>query len=777
MDQRSAVAVVGLAAAFPGAEGIEEFWVRLMTGAGPPIPGAVAVRLPAPTLPEIVAAAIGDAGHDPDAATPFGGKRVSVVPTVACAMRELRTGACGVAVVADDDPSGAGAGAAVLRPHADAIADRDDIRALLREPPTAPDAVQIDVPHPGGTAALLIGVLALEREIRPVAGRSPVAWPREPGRIRAATVDALAGAVLEEAPPHSLTPHDGRPRVLVWSADTADEERTVRSRIAQLLVARGEAAFADVTATLQGRSSAGRVRAAAVCTAALDAAGVLGAVRDSRVIVAPPGPAGPLGLLFRGRRRAAARTRSVPAPAFAPAFTEALRPWLDALGRSGPVGEEARAAAVEAAAARAWTAAGVRPATLVASGAGVTAAAVAADALDPPTAVRLLAARHAVDPVAAVVRALDGGAVRSPAVPLRSGDGRELSITDPACWLAPDGPTPDPVAAGVELLVDSYVDGEAALLEGAARMWTAGHDVDWRVLGQAPLARRTPLPRPRPHLTDAPATCAGARRRAVPGTPAERWIEVLGEPAGTTVLALPYAGGAGRAFRPLRRFLPAQCALAVVDLPGHGRLMDRPCPTAVEDVLGGLQEAVAALPPTRLVLLGYSMGGSFAYELATRMSAAGDPPVGLIVCGTRAPHTGVGHPPVAQHPAGVPFLTAATAMQLAAREMVEMPELAAVFAAPLHADLAMVESLPFRPRPPLPVPACVVGFRSDWLVPEPSLRAWDGLLADPPRHLRIDGGHLALHEREDAFGAVIATALVHLLAARRQQAGLRPAIP
>ena len=48
-------------------------------------------------------------------------------------------------------------------------------------------------------------------------------------------------------------------------------------------------------------------------------------------------------------------------------------------------------------------------------------------------------------------------------------------------------------------------------------------------------------------------------------------------------------------------------------------------------------------------------------------------------------------------------------------------------------------------------------------MPEPALRAWDDLCLDPPLHLRIDGGHLALHENEQEFGHAVHSALVHLL--------------
>jgi surfactin synthase thioesterase subunit len=209
--------------------------------------------------------------------------------------------------------------------------------------------------------------------------------------------------------------------------------------------------------------------------------------------------------------------------------------------------------------------------------------------------------------------------------------------------------------------------------------------------------------------------------------------------------------------------VPPDCGLAVVDLPGHGRRLLEPCLRDVESVVDGLAAALEGLPATGLVLLGYSLGGWIAYDLAVRLTEAGAPPAGLVLCGTRAPQTGLGHKPIAHLPAGEPFLRAAVELGLAAPEMLEVPSLAEVFGTALHADLTITATYRYRLRAPLPVRACVVGFSADWVVPEPSLRAWDALCTRPPLHRRMEGGHLAMHEREQAFGEVVRDALDHVL--------------
>lgn len=801
-DERAAIGVVGLAAVLPGVCGVEDFWAWSMTGERQAPAGADA----APPLGGIVAAAVEDAGHDPDG--PFGTDRLAVFeagqhdPFAALhvAMAALDTGGCEVAVVAAADE--VGACALVLRRCGPALDDRDDVRAVLVEASALRGLDEIEripppVAGPGRVAALAAvagGVLALDRGV--LAGRPSVAWPRAGGHRRVVAFDRPgAPHVVEAADAPAWQVLDRRPRVLVWSGDTPLEERAARFRLAQSFVVRGEGSFADTAATLRQRRTPAAVRAAAVCLDALDASAVLGAAAtDDRVHVSAVSR--PVALLFSGTGAPAVACADA-----APPLVEAMAAWPDGVPDSD------RNAVVAAAAAAVWIAAGVRPVAVVASGAGIVAAAVAADVIDPPAAARLLAARRAPDPAAATASVLAGIDLRPPVVPLVSAAGQPVTV-DPHSWLVSDADpdvTPDVTAArtvavaldaGAEVLVEMGAPGaltraarahgsvralaaldadgtEASLLDGIAQVWTEGHDVDWCALGQAPLRRRVALPAGRPPAPpDLPATCSGTRRARRTRSSAAGWIELVDDDVpGPVVVAMPYAGGAARALRFLRRFLPHGCGLALVDLPGHGRLMDQPCLDDPEEVLAGLEEAIATLP-VPVVLLGYSLGGTIGHELAGRMVDRGEPPAGLIVCGTRAPYTGVGHLPVANAAAGEPFLRAAIAMQLAAPEMVQFPELAETFSAPLHADLSMVESFPFRRRAPLPVPACIVGFRSDWLVTEPSLRAWDDLLACPPLHLRVGGGHLALHERPDEFGAAIATAVAETVGV----AATRPAI-
>ncbi|MEV4534077.1 thioesterase domain-containing protein [Asanoa sp. NPDC049518] len=804
LDSDDAVAIVGLAARHTGADDLERLWLDLVRGREPD--GA----LPEPTtvaLAEVAYAALEDAAARPtvgvfaaDGAAEVARALGVTGPVVAAdgfravhlAGAALRDRTCALALVGGAGHPG-GVCVVALKRLSDALADHDHVWAVIRDGVPAGGELPSDVGYVevcgdvtavavaghrvgqvsgGGLAGIVKVALALEREQLPPSALDPrlelagtpfvgqdrvAPWPRDPSAPRVAAVAAgEAGfVVLSEAPARALTMHAEEPRVLVWSGRTATEERVVRERLAHHLVWRGEEVFADAVATLQHARTVHPVRAAAVCTGALDAAGVLGAVDSPRVLAPAPTE---VTLVFPGGAPAtavAALHRAVPA------FAEAFDGWLELLGDPGP--PETVLFAAEAALAQVWLAAGVRPAALAADGVGVLAAAAVAEVLTPADAAALV---RVVADAGELERAVAGVALKPPTIPLHCGPGgpavTATDAGDPAFWaravLARPGHRGGVSTAPVR---------PGALLTSAASLWTQGHDLDWTVLGQQPLRHRVPMPVT--GLRPATRTPSGhpleAARTRVRRGAAPLGIDLLTEPgSGPLVLAIPYAGGSGRAFQAMRRYLPSGCGLALVDLPGHGRRMGDPCLRDVDAVVDELLAVLPTLPSERLLLLGYSLGGSFSYELAARLTDAGTPPEGVVVCGSRSPQTGVGHPPVAHLPLD-DFLHAAVDMGLAAREMLELPELAASFAAPLQADLAMVETFPYRPlRPPVPVPAAVVGLRGDWIVPEPSLRAWDDLFRDPPLQLRVDGGHLALHEREQEFGVTVHDAVEHLLA-------------
>ena len=95
-------------------------------------------------------------------------------------------------------------------------------------------------------------------------------------------------------------------------------------------------------------------------------------------------------------------------------------------------------------------------------------------------------------------------------------------------------------------------------------------------------------------------------------------IEQSGDPHGMPVVLLHGAGVAGWMWRPLRAHLPADLALLVPDLPGHGASRRAPFVSRARTV-----EALAARLNQRggepVAVVGFSFGAQIAIELAARM--------------------------------------------------------------------------------------------------------------------------------------------------------------
>jgi acyl transferase domain-containing protein len=470
----------------------------------------------------------------------------------------------GIAVDGDHDAGGAGANGTGARAIARAMAlagvlpgdisyvevspaPTDALRHLAGAAPSRRwrfGSVAGGLRHLGpvaGMAGFVKTVLALDREQLPptinVTAPDPrpglwptplrvqdrlTSWPRDPGRPRHAAVSSMGfggstvHVVLEEPPAYAYGLHAEEPRVVVWSGLTGDAERAARLPLARFFTSRGEVMFADAVATLQHGRSTHRIRAAAVCTSAYDAATVLRESDATRIRVggaaATPRP---VTLVFPGQGSQPVRAAHGLHRA-APAFAAALDDWLDLLEcedvrlRSSwldtadgsdvtdPVVSRPLLFAVEAALARGWQDAGVRPAALLGHGIGALVAATVAGILTPADASRLV---HAT--VGALREVLATVAPAPPSIPVHSAaTGRPITpedAVDPDFWatqlFAPVASgTPPAAEEGVLVEVGPAGADVTSLLTTAARLWTEGHDIAWERLGQAPLSRRVPLP-------------------------------------------------------------------------------------------------------------------------------------------------------------------------------------------------------------------------------------------------------------------------------------------
>ncbi|WP_307826556.1 thioesterase II family protein [Streptomyces pactum] len=230
---------------------------------------------------------------------------------------------------------------------------------------------------------------------------------------------------------------------------------------------------------------------------------------------------------------------------------------------------------------------------------------------------------------------------------------------------------------------------------------------------------------------------AGERHRALFGTgpaPGDR----------LRLFCFPYAGGNAAAYRGLRAAAPTGLGVYPVELPGRGRRIREVPHTAMASLVASLADDLQGALDRPYALLGHSLGGLIAYELAVELRERGaPPPAHLFLSAIAAPQwPRTGRP---LHRAGEAEVRAALlAMGGTPPELLANEEIMALALPVLRADHSVLETYRYRPRPPLPLPVTVFGGSADEVAPPEVLGGWREH-SDRPVAIRLfPGGHFFL---------------------------------
>ncbi|NHA67702.1 thioesterase II family protein [Phycicoccus flavus] len=225
------------------------------------------------------------------------------------------------------------------------------------------------------------------------------------------------------------------------------------------------------------------------------------------------------------------------------------------------------------------------------------------------------------------------------------------------------------------------------------------------------------------------------------------------------LVCLPFAGAHMDPFHALRR----ECESAVpglasmtVTYPGHGgRVHGALAPTILEmahDALGEIDEhrARRGSGHRETVLLGYSMGGYVAYELAHLLADRGEPPVRLLAMAATPP----AHLDGTDLDLGTDDELLEHCAQYGLVSPGSFPEgtMRRLFLPALRNDILAVDRYPTaRGRRPLPAATELVVFTGAHDATVAHQDRWADLTAAPPRTHVYDGGHFFVTECRDAL--------------------------
>jgi len=233
-----------------------------------------------------------------------------------------------------------------------------------------------------------------------------------------------------------------------------------------------------------------------------------------------------------------------------------------------------------------------------------------------------------------------------------------------------------------------------------------------------------------------------------PASTGNRW---LARPRGarettSRMFCVPHVGAGAAAFNPWIPLLPKEIELCGIRMPGRESRLREPLAEDWEKVVDALQEALTPLLDLPYVLLGHCSGSVLTFELARRLVDAGNPaPTMVVLSSAPGPSARRIDEPLHLLPRRE-LLERVVAFGGMPAQILDDPELMALFEPILRADYRVIERLEYTRGKPLDVPITVIGGKHDEFVSEESMAAWAiETTREFTLHL-VDAGHYILNE-------------------------------
>ncbi|MET9558242.1 alpha/beta fold hydrolase [Streptomyces sp. NPDC006645] len=218
--------------------------------------------------------------------------------------------------------------------------------------------------------------------------------------------------------------------------------------------------------------------------------------------------------------------------------------------------------------------------------------------------------------------------------------------------------------------------------------------------------------------------------------------------ASTRLFCFPHAGGAASFFHPLAAQLRPDTEVLAVQYPGRQDRRHEPLLTDIRTLADQVTAAVLPFTDTPYAFFGHSMGAIVAFEVATRLQAAGAPrPVALFASARRAPSRNRDERVHLLDDAGL--VAEITALGGTAATLLTDPDVLAMVLPVCRADYQAIERYRWAPHtPPLTIPITVLIGDRDPRVTSAEAEAWGEHTTGPLDVYTVRGGdHFYLTDR------------------------------
>jgi medium-chain acyl-[acyl-carrier-protein] hydrolase len=227
------------------------------------------------------------------------------------------------------------------------------------------------------------------------------------------------------------------------------------------------------------------------------------------------------------------------------------------------------------------------------------------------------------------------------------------------------------------------------------------------------------------------------------------------------------AGGSASEFRGWPAQLPGRVELVAVQLPGREARVKEPFIADMEELTGGIVDAMTPLLDKPYAVFGHSFGSIGGFEAIRKLRRRGLPqPFLFIPAGRQGPQLADKDPPIASLPREAFIKELQKDYGDHIGHVLESAELREVFIPQIQADFALSETYRFRAEPPLDCPIVAFAGVDEEDLCARELDAWSEHTSGSFRSRRFPGDHFFIRESQ---ALVIEAIRQEIAGVRREQ--------